>query len=122
VICAAEHPPIDLELYQHAFTSRLLDDDTAFRVTYWWPRGAVPAGMKISPRKPPVRQPPMERRHGRTVCPHTGKLRYPNRLLAERQLARFAVSGDGRRREIATYLCEHCKAWHLTSREQRRAA
>lgn len=51
------------------------------------------------------------------TCP-TGKVRWPNRLTANKALLKAWKShsnGDTHRRERSAYLCETCSGWHLTS-------
>ena len=48
----------------------------------------------------------------RANCP---KRSYRNRAIAERKLRELQEEG---RREASYYLCEVCKRWHLTSKEQ----
>lgn len=55
-----------------------------------------------------------------TSCSWTGKIRYGSEADADEELAwcqEQAACGNPRRREVATYVCTHCRGWHLTSQQ-----
>lgn len=48
------------------------------------------------------------------VCP-TGKVRYRDRLKAERKMAHLIVHGSPKQVPSGAYRCDRCEGWHLTS-------
>jgi len=61
-----------------------------------------------------------------TICPITGKKRWPDsdsavQMLHQAATARHFASLEcvgTRRSEVRHYFCKHCSGWHLTSRER----
>lgn len=103
--------------YRRSFRSVLLKDGSAFTVTYWRPdHMPVPNGRTGVVRASGQQQPLRRDSRGRGLCPVTGKVRYGDRLRAERAVASALLTGHAWRRETRVYVCPHCGMWHVTSR------
>lgn len=45
------------------------------------------------------------------LCPKTGKIRHPRKIMAERQLAE--VQGRSPDETLQVYVCRWCYSWHV---------
>lgn len=50
----------------------------------------------------------------------TGKLRYPNRAIAQQALAKFRRQDSMSHTENRAYECPLCAGWHLTKQQGKR--
>lgn len=61
----------------------------------------------------------------RPICTTTGKVKFPNQLECDMAIADIQHRNSHHRRRkyreepVRSYVCPHCKSWHMTSQEIR---